>query len=350
MARLLRINLAGAWYHVSARGNECKAIFRDERDRVHFLELFGPWQERFRTRLHAFVLMDNHYHLFLETGEANLSRAMQWLNVSYTVWFNRRHQRVGHLLQGRFKAVVVEREDWGLSLSRYIHLNPVRVQKLGLDKAGRRARQQGLGQNGSPEVLKARLALLRDYRWSSYRAYAGYEKPPPWLDSEAVLALGGGPVKERRKRYRADCQANVSDGDTEKPWEGLVGGLVLGSAEFAEALVGSKSDAPVARALSSRPSFAEVVRVMEGIKGEPWLAFRDRRGDWGRDLVLHLGRELGALTLPQLQAEVATGSAMAVSAALRRFRQRLHKEKALRKPLTQALKQLADPRKRSANV
>jgi len=115
MARLLRINLAGAWYHVTARGNEQKPIYRQERDRVHFLELLAPWQERFRLRLHAYVLMDNHYHLLLETSEANLSRAMQWLNVSYTVWFNRRHQRAGHLLQGRFKAVLVERTVFGVS-------------------------------------------------------------------------------------------------------------------------------------------------------------------------------------------------------------------------------------------
>src|SRR5438132_10075420 len=119
MARPLRINLAGLWYHVTARGNEQTAIYRDERDRVHFLGLFARWQERFGVRLHAYVLMDNHYHFLLETSEANLSRAMQWLNVSYTVWFNRRRRRVGHLLQGRFKAVVVEREGWGLSLSRY---------------------------------------------------------------------------------------------------------------------------------------------------------------------------------------------------------------------------------------
>src|SRR6266705_1184467 len=120
--------------------------------------------------------MDNHYHCLLETREANLSRAMQWLNVSYTVWFNRRHQRAGHLLQGRFKAVMVEPESWGLSLSRYIHLNPVRVQSLGLDKTAQRGRKKGVGEGASPAVLEARLELLRDYRWSSYRAFAGYEK------------------------------------------------------------------------------------------------------------------------------------------------------------------------------
>src|SRR5436190_2750551 len=97
---------------MTARGNERKAIYRAERDRKHFLELLPLWCERFRLRLYAYVLMDNHYHFLLQTTEANLSQAMQWLNVSYTVWFNRRHQRVGRLFQGRFKSVIVESETW----------------------------------------------------------------------------------------------------------------------------------------------------------------------------------------------------------------------------------------------
>ena len=121
MARLLRVDRPGLWYHLTARGNEQRFIFRDGRDREHFLELLAQWVDCFRLRLHAYVLMPNHYHLLAETTEANLSQAMQWLNVSYTVWFNRRHQRVGHLFQGRFKSVIVEPETWALGLSRYIH-------------------------------------------------------------------------------------------------------------------------------------------------------------------------------------------------------------------------------------
>src|SRR5260221_568879 len=102
VARQLRLNRAGLWYHVTARGNERKPIYRDDADRLHFVELFAGWRELFRLHLHAYVLMPNHYHLFLETTEANLSRAMQWLNTSYTVWFKSRHQRAGHVLQGRF--------------------------------------------------------------------------------------------------------------------------------------------------------------------------------------------------------------------------------------------------------
>ena len=145
MARTLRIERIGCWYHLTARGNERRDIFRDDKDRRHFLELLEEVVSMFAVRLHAYVLMSNHYHLLVEITEANLSRAIHWLNVSYTVWFNRRHGRSGHLLQGRFKSVVVEPERWGLEVSRYIHLNPSRLRRLGLGKRdeGRRG-QSGI--------------------------------------------------------------------------------------------------------------------------------------------------------------------------------------------------------------
>ena len=107
MARALRFECPGGRYHVTARGNERRNIFRDDSDRFHLLELFSELGPRFGSRVHAYVLMDNHYHLLVETPEANLSRAMQWCNVSYSVWFNLRHHRSGHLFQGRFGATSV---------------------------------------------------------------------------------------------------------------------------------------------------------------------------------------------------------------------------------------------------
>src|SRR6266567_4136478 len=166
MARLLRMSFPGAWYHLTSRGNERREIYWQDRDRMHFIQLFPLGCERFGVRLHAYVLMKNHDHLLAQTPEANLSPAMQWLNGAYTVWFNRRHRRAGHLLQGRFRAVVVESEAWALGLSRYIHLNPVRVHRLGLDKAAQRRLRQGLGQPGSAEVIRRRLEWWRGFRWS----------------------------------------------------------------------------------------------------------------------------------------------------------------------------------------
>src|SRR5438876_9335484 len=116
MARPLRIERPGGWYHLTARGNERRPLFRDDRDRQHFCQLLAEMVDRFHVRLHGYVLMDNHYHLILELREANLSRAAQWLNLSYSVWFNRRHGRSGHLFQGRFRSVIVSREEGGLCL------------------------------------------------------------------------------------------------------------------------------------------------------------------------------------------------------------------------------------------
>src|SRR5206468_4237132 len=114
MARPLRISLIGGWYHLTARGNERRAIFRDDTDYEHFLSLLAQMVSQYGFQLHTYVLMPNHYHLLIEISQDNLSRGMQWLNVSYSQWFNRRHQRVGHLLQGRFGSVLLETERWGL--------------------------------------------------------------------------------------------------------------------------------------------------------------------------------------------------------------------------------------------
>jgi putative transposase len=339
MARRLRTDRAGAWYHLTSRGNERRAIYRDDRDRQHFLELLPRWSERFRLRLHVFGLMDNHYHLLAEFTEANLSQAMQWINVSYAVWFNRRHQRVGHLFQGRFNEVVVDPDTWALALSRYIHLNPLFLQRFGLDKVSRRRRHQGAGERPPPELIRARLKLLREYRWSSYRAYAGYEPAPAWLEMNRVLASGGGRPNERVQQYRQYCQSAVSEGYVERPWVGLVGRLILGSSEFVEQWreqTPERDRTAVQVMLGKRPDFAQVKRAVEQLKGEAWGSFQDRRGDWGRDLGLYLGQELAGMKLVDLQQAISAGSLMAVSVALRRFRQRLIQDAWLRTMVAQA--------------
>jgi len=323
---------AGAWYHVTARGNEQRPIFRDDRDRKHFLELIPLGLERFRARLHAYVLMDNHYHWLLQTTEANLSRTMQWFQTSYSVWFNRRHQRVGHLFQGRFKAVIVEPETWALGLSRYVHLNPVRVKRLRLDKAAQRAQRHGAGSAPDAKLVQARIRQLREYRWSSYRAYVGREKAPPWLECQPVLALGGGKPKERQARYGAYVEQAVCEGVVEQPWDEVVGRLVLGSQEFVEQLLErprTEASRELQEVVAKRPSFAKVVEVIERLKGQPWEAFADRHGDWGRDLALYFGRELCGLSLAELGTRTDGGSPMAVSVALRRLTVRLARDKAL---------------------
>jgi REP element-mobilizing transposase RayT len=247
MARPLRIEKAGGWYHVAARGNERKPIYRDERDRGHFLELIEEMVLRFRVHLYCYVLMDNHYHLLLELTETNLSRAAQWLNVSYSVWFNRRRRRSGHLFQGRFKSVTVDRDAWALSLSRYLHLNPIRIgwghlnpiriKALGLSKTDRQTQHAGLSPAPNAQEVRRRMEMLKRYRWSSYRAYIGLVQAPRWLECQTVLDLGGGAKAQQRQRYQDYVEEAVRrEGLEQSPWESVREQVVLGGAQFLKQL------------------------------------------------------------------------------------------------------------------
>ena len=334
MARPLRVDIRNGWYHVTARGNERRAVFRDDQDRRRFLELLEEWVERFGLRLHAYVLMDNHYHLLVQTPQANLSQAMQWLQVSYTVGFNRRHRRVGHLFQGRFQAVVLE-PPAGVEVSRYVHLNPVRIGRLRLGKPERQRARAGLGEPANPTLAVERVRRLRAYRWSSYRSYAGLSRGPAWLTQAEVLKLLGGSAGDGRRRqaYRQFVEEAVRDGLPPSPWERLRGGVLLGSAEFARqlrsGLRGSEKEQPALRRLRRQASFDQVVTIVERMKGEKWEAFRDRYADWGRDLALYLGRKRCGMRLREL-AEVAGGLDYgSASGAVRRFEQHLSRDKKL---------------------
>lgn len=331
MARPLRIERVEGWYHITNRGNERRDIYRDDRDRGHFCELLGEMVARFRVRLHGYVLMNNHYHLLLELTELNLSRAVQWLNVSYSVWFNKRWQRSGHLFQGRFKSVAVDPAEWGLALSRYVHLNPVRVKRLGLGKAERQSVRAGLGGAPSEEVIQERLALLRQYRWSSYRAYVGLEAKPKWLECQAVLELGGGRKRERVRAYRKYVEQAVREGLESSPWEALREQVVLGGegflARLREQVQGNEREQGAVRRLGARRlPLEEVIRQVEAVKKEQWAAFRDRHGDSGRDLVLYLGRRVCGLKLKELAVVAGMRDYSAVALAVKRYERRLEQK------------------------
>ena len=332
MARPLRIERAGGWYHVTGRGNERRAIYRDNRDREHFCGLLAEMAGRFRVRLHAFVLMDNHYHLMVELTEPNLSRAVQWLNGSYSVWFNRRHGRSGHLFQGRFKSVVVDPGEWGLTLSRYVHLNPVRLRQLGLGKTERQRMDVRASSPPQARVVKERITRLRRYRWSSYQAYVGLGKRPEWLECEAILRLGGGKKDEAVRSYREYVEAAVREGLEQSPWEQLKEQVVLGSQEFLSKLrkhvVGNaREQRGMRRLATARPTLAEVIASVERVKKQSWAAFRDRHGDGGRDLVLYLGRRVCGMKLQELASAAGMRDYSAVAIAVSRFEKRLQRSK-----------------------
>jgi putative transposase len=345
MARPLRIEWPGAWYHITSRGNERRVIFSDDEERQHFLQLLERQSERFRLRLQAYVLMDNHYHLLLETVESNLSRAMQWLNTSYSQWFNRRHRRVGHLLQGRFGAVLVDWQPWGLEVSRYMHLNPVRVKSRGLDKAARQRQRAGVRKGRGTAEGTLRRRQLREYQWSSYRAHAGLEERPAWLECDRLLSLLGGTSRqEQQRRYRCYVEEALREGLELSPWEQVRGQVVLGGDEYVtavrERLEGSEKEQVGMRELLGRPSWEQVVQAVEEIKQEKWEAFRDRRGDWGRELVLMLAWEHCGLKLKELAERVGGIDYVTVSAAIGRFCRQVNADASLQRLVNQVTRQV----------
>jgi putative transposase len=342
MSRPLRIDRDGGCYHVTARGNERRAIYRDETDRLKFLELLAEQSHRFWLLPWGYVLMNNHYHLGLETSEPNLSRAMQWLNVSYSVWFNRRHHRSGHLFQGRFEAVLVDWEHWGLELVRYMHLNPVRVGKLGWGKVERERHRWGAGQGQKQQTGLTRLELLNQYRWSSYQATIGEEKAPAWLNVPKVLVLNSGhSLRQRQQAYQAWVERAMWEGLTESPWGQLRGQVVLGSEEFVEELgpllQGNRREQGALQQLKVRPTWEEVVRVVEGLKGEQWASFVNRYKDWGRDLALYVGRKSCGLKLAELGQRAGGIDYATVSNRIRQFEAAQKEDANLKNIIKQAL-------------
>ena len=195
MARPLRITYEGAVYHVTMRGNDRRNIFLTNWDREHFLTKLGESVRLYDIRLYLFCQMTNHVHLVLETPQGNLSRFMHRLQTAYTVYFNRKHRRSGHLLQGRFGSTLVDEDEYILKLSRYVHLNPVFV------KANEK----------KPD--RERVQILRDYLWSSYRSYIGRSKRLDFVDYEPILSLMGRPKKTQTTSYRRFVEAGIRDID-----------------------------------------------------------------------------------------------------------------------------------------
>ena len=203
MARPWRVEYEGAYYHVLSRGNERGDIFFNDGDRKRFLATLGEAAERFKLDVFAYVLMGNHYHLLLRTNQPNLSRAMQWLGLTYARRLNNRRKRSGHLFQGRFKAMLVENDAYMVQLSCYIHRNPLRAKMV---------------------------RRLIEYRWSSYPVYAYGKKGPPWLKTDLILSHFEG--RDKHKGYREKVQNYA--GEEVKLWEDFRHGLILGSEDFVE--------------------------------------------------------------------------------------------------------------------
>jgi len=329
---------------VTARGNNRQPIYDDDRDRQHFLNLVGEMVERYRVRMHAYVLMTNHYHLLIETPGGNISPAIQWLNVSYSVRYNKRHGRSGHLLQGRFHSVLIESKAWGLEVSEYLHLNPVRVAGQGMGKEDRKQYNAGRRAPATQEEVKRWLAIMRGYRWSSYRAYAGYERGKEWLTRGVLWGFVKGRKRSGADRYRREVEMQVKGEQKETPWQALRAGVVLGTQAFLERVrqvaTGDEREQAGLKAIRVRVSFDDVVRVVEQEKGAAWGQFRERRGDWGRDLVLVIARRHCGMTLKELGEAAGDLSSVAVNMALRRMSGRVQNEMTLQQIYRRTIKRV----------
>jgi len=206
MGRPLRVEYPGALYHVRSRGNEKKDIFLDDRDRREFLGILQEYHDRYGILIHCYVLMGNHYHLVVETPGGNLVTVMHGINSNYTGYFNRRHNRAGHLFQGRYGAILVDKDAYLLQVSRYVHLNPVRA-----------------GMVDRPER----------YQWSSYPGYVWKSREVPWVEYAWVLSQFGSSRQVSRKKYGEFVSAGVQQ-TGESPFRDLYGQVILGRDQFIE--------------------------------------------------------------------------------------------------------------------
>ena len=212
MARPLRIQYPGAVYHLTHRGNEKKAIFHNDADRKQFLALLAQSIEIYDVILHSYVLMSNHFHLLAETPHGNLSEFMRHFNITYTSYFNRRYKRSGNLYQGRFKSFLIDKENYLSRVSRYIHLNPVKIKTM------------------NSKTIEEQLRYLFNYKWSSLPGFAALNKRDDFVEYGYVLEESGGDTRLGRTSYKKQIASDMQEGLPLE--EQVIGQSILGGDDF----------------------------------------------------------------------------------------------------------------------
>jgi REP element-mobilizing transposase RayT len=309
MARPLRIEYSGAYYHVTSRGNEKKDVFQSQLDREKFLAYLESATIRYGAAIHAYCLMSNHYHLLMETPRGNLSRIMRHINGAYTTYFNIKRKRAGHLFQGRYKAILIEADEYLKELSRYMHLNPVRV-----------------GIVEWPE----------QYQWSSYRSYTGQGKPPEWLRTEFILGCFANKTADAQRRYRVFVEDRI-DKEYESPLTKTFGSSLLGNADFVSTIsaahIKGKEDMniPALRQFTSRPALEDIIKEVKVLfANDAKLA---------RQASIHLCHKYSGVRLREI-GEVFKVRDTAISEASRRFAGKLAMDEDLRRKIVRIKEKL----------
>ena len=305
MARSLRIVYPGAFYHVTSRGNEGKNIFKSKRDREQFLEYLESASFRYDAVIHAFCLMGNHYHLLLETPSANLSQIMRHINGAYTTYFNIKHKRAGHLFQGRFKAILVDKDAYAKELSRYIHLNPVRAKIV---------------------------EVLEKYEWSSYQYYIGLKKGPSWLKKDFILGYFGSNIKKASSEYKKFVRSLLKK-EYDSPFAQVVGSTLLGDNVFVDFIKTNylpdkkkSKDIPALKSFSRKFGLDEIFDIVDiELNMEPALA---------RNVKMYLARRYSGKLLKDIAKYFNIGDS-GVSQAARRVSMNIRENRKLKKTIEQ---------------
>jgi putative transposase len=314
MARPLRILYPGAVYHITSRGNERKAVFRSIRDREKFLEYLESAVDKYQALIHAYCLMDNHYHLLLETPSGNLPRIMRHINGAYTTYFNVKRDRAGHLFQGRYKAILVEKDEYAKELSRYIHLNPVRAKMV-----------------EAPE----------EYVWSSYQSYIGIKKTPKWLFRDFILGYFGKKSSVAQIGYRGFVESLINK-EYQSPISEMVNSTILGSAAFIgfvkdNFLKGTKPDKNIP-ALSTLADTVKIDDIFDAVAAE----FGKERAIC-RSVKLYLSQRLTDEKLKDIGGRFGIGES-GVSQACRRVKAKMKNDKKLAKNIAKVEEKLTTSR------
>jgi len=303
MTRPLRIQYAGAYYHITSRGNERKNIFRNNQDREQFLSYLQSAYLRYKAVIHVYCLMSNHYHLLMETPKSNLSQIMRHINGAYTNYFNVRHKRRGHLFQGRYKAILIEADSYAGELSRYIHLNPVRANMVDM-----------------PEK----------YNWSSYLCYTGRKKKPKWLALDFIFSYFDDDPKDARKKYAEFVIAGINV-NRASPLEGTHASTILGSDDFIELI----KDTYIDRKKRDRnlPALKQLIKCpdIKDVYQEVAMHF-DGKVSFSKKATLYLFHKYSGKPLKEIGMFFGIGES-AVSDSSRNFGKFLKKDRRLRQQI-----------------
>jgi REP element-mobilizing transposase RayT len=320
MARPLRVEYPGAYYHVINRGNAGEEIFKNARDREKFLEYLATAVARFSVVVHTYCLMSNHFHLLLQTQEANLSKAIQWLNVSYATYFNKKRQRSGHLFQGRFKAILIDADQYLEQLSRYIHLNPVQAKIV---------------------------ATPVEYPWSSYPAFVGKTKNPEWLTTGEILGHFGKRRNTAIKKYKSFVE-EINIAALADPHAETFGGFILGDTPFIKwvqntflASQENSQEIPELKKLTPRVPPARILQAVcvECKCEKEKVVKKGKHRSHERAMAIYLTRDLSGLSGKELGSFFGVSGA-AITMRYNQFSREINKNKKLGKRIQKIKKQL----------